>query len=66
MVAADMLSTMVPKVYELLFMEDPSSKPALLLTRLLSYFDTSPNYVISGYIVRVLVNLIPANPSRVI
>lgn len=66
MVAADLLSAMVPKVYELFFMEDPTFKPAPLLTRLLSYFDTPPNYVISGYVVRIIMNLIPANPSRVI
>ena len=30
------------------------------------YFDGAPNYVLSGYVVRILMNLIPANPSRVI
>lgn len=37
-----------------------------MLGRLLRYFDTAPNYVISGYVVRILMNLIPANPSRII
>lgn len=66
MIAADLLSTMVPKVYELFFMEDPEDRSQPLLGRLLRYFDTAPNYVISGYVVRILMNLIPANPSRVI
>ncbi len=38
----------------------------MVLNRLLRYFDTVSNYVISGYVVRVLMNLIPANPHRVI
>lgn len=66
MVAADMLSAMVPKIYELLFMDDPDSKGSPLLTRLMNYFSTTPNYVISGYVIRILMNIIPANPSRVI
>ena len=30
------------------------------------YFDGPSNYVVSGYVVRILMNLIPANPHRVI
>ena len=37
-----------------------------MLGRLLRYFEGGPNYVISGYVVRILMNLIPANPTRVI
>jgi hypothetical protein len=66
MIAADLLSTMVPKIYELFFVEDPEDRAQPLLGRLLRYFDGAPNYVISGYVVRILMNLIPANPSRVI
>jgi hypothetical protein len=66
MIAADLLSTMVPKVYELFFLEDPEDRSQPLLGRLMRYFDTAPNYVISGYVVRILMNLVPANPSRVI
>lgn len=66
MIAADLLSTMLPKVYELFFLEDPEDHSQPILNRLLRYFDTTPNYVISGYVIRILLNLIPANPSRVI
>jgi hypothetical protein len=66
MIAADLLSSMVPKVYELFFLEDPSDNTQIILNRLLRYFDTVPNYVISGYVIRILMNLIPANPTRVI
>ena len=66
MVAAELLSTMLPKIYEILFAEDPENSSEIVLGRLLNYFNTSPNYVISGYVVRILINLIPANPSRVI
>ena len=66
MIAADMLSTMIPKVYELLFLEDPEEKGAPVLGRLLKYFDSTPNYVISGYVAKILMNLFPANPSRIL
>jgi hypothetical protein len=32
----------------------------------MQYFDTTPNFVISGYVVRILLNLMPANPARVL
>ena len=66
MIAADLLSTMIPRVYELLFNEDPEEKGSPVLKRLLKYFDTAPNYVISGYVARIILNLFPANPSRVL
>lgn len=66
MVAVELLSTMLPKIYELLFLEDPEDKSSAVLARLLRYFDTVPNYVISGYVVRILMNLMPANPTRVL
>jgi len=57
---------MLPKVYELLFSEDPEDSNLVVLGRLMRYFDTTPNFVISGYIVRILMNLMPANPARVL
>jgi hypothetical protein len=66
MIAAELLSTMIPKVYELLFLEDPEEKGAPVLGRLLKYFDSTPNYVISGYVAKILMNLFPANPSRIL
>jgi hypothetical protein len=32
----------------------------------MQYFDTTPNFVISGYVIRILLNLMPANPARVL
>ena len=66
MIATDMLALMIPKIYELMFMDDPDNKGQPLLTRLMGYFNTTPNYTLSGYVVRIMMNLIPANPSRVI
>lgn len=66
MIAADMLSTMLPKMYELLFLEDPEEKGAPVLGRLFRYFDSNPNYVISGYVSKIILNLFPANPTRIL
>lgn len=57
---------MIPKIYELLFTEDPEEKGAPVFNRLLKYFDGPSNYVLSGYIVKIIMNLFPANPARVL
>lgn len=66
MIATELLSTMTPKIYELLFSEDPEEKGCPVISRLFKYFEGPPNYTISGYVVRILMNLFPANPSRVL
>ena len=66
MIAAELLSLMVPKVYELLFQEYPEEKGGPVLGYLLKYFNTTPNYVISGYVAKIVLNLFPPNPARVL
>lgn len=38
MISAEILSTMIPKVFELFFMEDEENKGDILLRRLMNYF----------------------------
>lgn len=49
-----------------MFLDDPEEKGALVISRLFKYFEGPPNYVISGYVAKILMNLFPANPSRVL
>jgi hypothetical protein len=66
MISAEILSTMIPKVFELFFMEDEDSKGDILLGRLLTYFEKPPNYVLSGYVVKIIMNLMVGNAPRVL
>ena len=66
MIAAEILSTMIPKVFELFFMEDEENKGDILLGRLLNYFDKPSNYVLSGYVVKIIMNLMAGNAPRVL
>lgn len=66
MIAAEILSTMIPKVFELFFMEDEQYKGEILLGRLLNYFEGPPNYVLSGYVVKIIMNLMTGNAPRVL
>lgn len=66
MIAAEILSTMIPKVFELFFMEDDDNKGDILLGRLMNYFDGPSNYVLSGYVVKIIMNLMVGNAPRVL
>lgn len=66
MIAAEILSLMIPKVFELFFMEDEQSKGDIMLGRLLLYFDGQPNHVLSGYVVKIIMNLMVGNAPRVL
>lgn len=37
-----------------------------MLAKLLAYFDGTPNYVLSGYIVKILINLMAGNAPKVL
>ena len=66
MIATEIMCCPMPKVFELFFMEDEERKGEIVLARLLQYFDGPPNYVLSGYIVKILMNLMVGNAPRVL
>lgn len=66
MVATEIMSAPMPKVFELFFMEDEENKGDIMLGRLLEYFDGPSNYVLSGYIVKILINLMAGNAPKVL
>jgi hypothetical protein len=66
MIAVDIMSMPMPKVFELFFMDDEENKGEIVLARLLEYFDLPPNYVISSYVVKILINLLAGNAPRVL
>lgn len=47
-------------------MDDEQVKGDIILGRLLEYFEKPPNYVISGYVVKILLNLLAGNAPRVL
>ena len=66
MIAVEIFSLPMPKVFELFFMDDEEIKGEIILGRLLEYFEKPPNYVISGYVVKILLNLLIGNAPRVV
>lgn len=63
--SADFLASMAPKVIELFFTDCELEKGTICLDHLLAYFNTQPNFVISGYVVKILMNLMLGNGPRV-
>lgn len=47
-------------------MEDEENRGEILLARLLNYFDGPSNYVLSGYVVKIIMNLMVGNAPRVL
>jgi hypothetical protein len=47
-------------------MEDEENRGEILLGRLLNYFDGPSNYVLSGYVVKIIMNLMVGNAPRVL
>lgn len=47
-------------------MEDEDRKGDILLGRLLNYFDGESNHVLSGYVVKIIMNLLVGNAPRVL
>ncbi len=67
MIATEILSTPCPKVFELMFSEDKDARGGSTVGWLVDYFwKGQQNYVISGYVIKILINLIPGNPHKVL
>ena len=66
MVATEILCIPSPKVFDLVFLEDEDATGGFVLGRLLHYFETESNYIISGYVTKILMNLMAGNAIRVL
>lgn len=64
-VACDILSSEVPKVWEVMFSVVEDAQPHTLLVELLKYFDGQPHYTLSGYVIKILTSLYFYEPVRV-
>lgn len=65
-VACDILSSEIPKIWEVMFMVvDDAHQPHILLQELLRYFDDQPHYTLSGYVIKILTSLYFYEPVRV-
>ena len=57
----------MPKVFDLMFTDDKSARGGCTLGWLIEYFwKEDSNYVISGYVVKILNNLMIGNPHKVL